>query len=247
MTIPTTTDRRRTTTTASPEATSVQTRNGAHVVSTSHVRIPSSPDAAPTASKTRGEQDAHLRDERLDEREGRCEHHQDGGEKRELQPGLRRVRDEDLGCEHQHDPVARGCAPLQVSEVAAAVLEQRALVDHGQLEVRVRVVDGLATGLGEDDERETDCAEREPRRRPDRAPRCPCDHSREVGRPGDQSCDGEGQHEGRLGEHADREVTARSHEREPVRRIPGRGPESEACECEEAAEREHAVPDAEIR
>ena len=43
--------------------------------------------------------------------------------------------------------------PLEVREVPARVLEERPLVDHRQLEVRVRVVDRLAPGLGHDDER----------------------------------------------------------------------------------------------
>ena len=71
-------------------------------VSTSQVRIPSSPRRGADREQTRREQDAHLRDERLDEREGCCEHHEDGGEKRELQPRLGEVRDEDLGCQHEH-------------------------------------------------------------------------------------------------------------------------------------------------
>ena len=74
---------------------------------------------------------------------------------------LSRVRHEDLRGEHEHDPVARRRAPLQEREIAPAVLEHRPLVDHRQLEVRVGVVERLPPGLGEDDEREPDRAERE--------------------------------------------------------------------------------------
>ena len=44
--------------------------------------------------------------------------------------------------------------PTAGGEVAAGVLEQRALVDHRQLEVGVGVVDRLAAGLDQDDQRE---------------------------------------------------------------------------------------------
>ena len=56
--------------------------------------------------------------------------------------------------------MARRRRPLQVGEVAAGVLEQRALVHHRQLEVGVGVVDRLAAGLGQHDEPERE------RRRP---------------------------------------------------------------------------------
>ena len=92
-----------------------------------------------------------------------AEHDEHDGQQRELEPARCRVRNEDLGREHEHDPVAGGGTPLQKREVASTVLEQRPLVDHGQLEVRVGVVDGLAAGLGEDDERESDGSERKAR------------------------------------------------------------------------------------
>ena len=137
------------------------------------------------------EEDAHLRDERLDERQRGREHDEHEREQCDLEPRLGRVGDEDLRRQDEHDPVPCCRAPLQVGEVATAVLEQRAFVDHRQLEVRVRVVDRLASRLGEHDEREPDRTERETRRRPDGAPRCARDHSCEVGRAGDQGRDAE--------------------------------------------------------
>ena len=74
-----------------------------------------------------------------------------------------RMGQEHLRREHEHEPVARGGPPLEIGEVAPGVLEQRPLVDHRQLEVRVGVVDRLAPRLGDDDERER-------RRRRARAP-----------------------------------------------------------------------------
>ena len=80
---------------------------------------------------------------------------------------LGRVRQEDLRREHEHEPVAGGGGPLEEREVAAGVLEQRALVDHRQLEVGVGVVDRLASRLGDDDEREGDGSRAPARGRPD--------------------------------------------------------------------------------
>ena len=68
------------------------------------------------------------------------------------EPG--RMRQEDRRGESEHEPVARRHRPLQKREVAAGVLEQRPLVDHRQLEVRVGVVDRLPARLRDDHEQE---------------------------------------------------------------------------------------------
>ena len=73
------------------------------------------------------------------------------------------MRHEDLGGEHEHDPVACRGAPVQERKIAAAVLEHGPFVDHRQLEVRVRIVERLPARLGEDDEREPHRTEREAR------------------------------------------------------------------------------------
>ena len=158
------------------------------------------------------------------------------------------MREEHLRGEHEHEPVPRRRRPLQVREVAAGVLEQRPLVDHRQLEVRVGVVDRLAAGLGDDDEREGDRAERERRARPDGRPGGPGD-DRRAGRssPVTSAGDGEREDERRLDEHRDRQVAARAHQREAVRDVPGGGGEREARQREQPGEGERVVADAPVR
>ncbi len=96
------------------------------------------------------------------------------GRNGELQPDVGRVGQEDLGREHEHEPVTGRGRPLQQGEVAAAVLEQQALVNHRQLQVRVRVVDRLPPGLRQDDEREPERGQAERGARPGITPRrCP--------------------------------------------------------------------------
>ena len=63
--------------------------------------------------------------------------------------------------------MARRGRPVQKREIAAGVLEQRPLVDHRQLEMRVGVVDRLAAGLDEDHEHERQRAAPVRRRAPD--------------------------------------------------------------------------------
>ena len=111
-------------------------------------------------------------------------------------------------------------AHCRYREVAAGVLEQRALVDHRQLEVRVGVVDGLAAGLGDHDERERDRAERERRARPDLGPGGAGDHPAQVGRRRRRAPQREREDERRLDEDRERQVAARAHQREAVRRRP---------------------------
>ena len=158
MTSPTASERRRTTTTPSPSADEQPDERAAHrAPAPARTTIPSSADDRADGEQARREQDAHLRDQRLGQRER-------GAERRRATTGSSAschqtpsgVRQEDLRGEHEHEPVPRRRRPLQVGEVAARVLEQRPLVDHRQLEVRVGVVDRLPAGLGDDDERERD-------------------------------------------------------------------------------------------
>ncbi len=51
--------------------------------------------------------------------------------------------------QHQHDPVPGGRRPLQIGQIPSGVLEQRTFVDHGELEMGVGIVDGLASDLDE--------------------------------------------------------------------------------------------------
>ena len=85
-------------------------------------------------------------------------------ERAERPPESNRVREEQLRAERQHHPVPRGGRPLKVGEVTPGVLKQRPLVDHRQLQVGVRVIDRLATGLDQHHEQERDRAA--PVRRP---------------------------------------------------------------------------------
>ena len=50
---------------------------------------------------------------------------------------------------HEQQLLERG-GPLDEGEVGARVLEHHRLVDHRQLEVRRRIVDGNAAGLGDE-------------------------------------------------------------------------------------------------
>ena len=102
-------------------------------------------------------------------------------QQRELPPGAVRMRQEDLGGEHEHEPVPRSERPLEQGQVAAGVLEHGPFVDHRQLEVRVGVVDRLPSRLGDHDEREGDGAER---RAPgsSRRGRRPCPRRSRAGR-----------------------------------------------------------------
>ena len=164
-----------------------------------------------------------------------------------MPPGALGVGEEDLRREHEHEPVPSRERPLEVGLVAAGVLEHRPLVDHRQLEVRVRVVDGLPAGLGDDDEREGDGSEGERRRRPRVAAGRARDHAAEVGRAGDERRDGQGEDERRFDEHRQRQVAARALEREAVRRVPGRHADGESREREQAREHERVVADTEPR
>lgn len=57
--------------------------------------------------------------------------------------------------------------PLQEGEVASGILQQRTFVDHGELEVGVGIVHGLAPGLGYDHQREAQGGHPVRRCRPD--------------------------------------------------------------------------------
>ena len=193
------------------------------------------------------EQDPHFRDQRLDERNGGTEHDQHHGQERELEPHIARVGEEDLRCHDQHEPVAGCCRPLQVSEVAAGVLEQRSLVDHRQFEVRVGAVDRLAAHLGDSDQREGEGAKRQRRARPDLRARCCCDDTHEVSRSRYERCDGESEHERRLDEDREREVAAGADQGEAVAGVPGGNDDGKACEREQAEQQERVVADTETR
>ncbi len=119
-------------------------------------------------------------------------------------------------------------------------------MDHRQLEVRVGVVDRLPSRLGHQDERERERAEGESRARPGGRACRPRDHQDEVRGARDERRDGEREHERRFDEDGDREVAARSHQREPVRDVPGRRGDGEPREREEPGEHERVAADAEV-
>ena len=182
-----------------PERDEQPDQAAAHVSCTSHDATPSSAAIPPSGEQPRREQDPHLRDQRLGEREPRAEHDEHERENAELLPDAVGVRQEDLRREHEHEPVPGGRRPLQVGEVAAGVLEQRPFVDHRQLEMGVGVVDRLSPGLGDDDKRERDRGERRApgsTRRP--PPAVPAIIPLQVRRAGDERGDGEREHERRL-------------------------------------------------
>ena len=113
-----------------------------HVVSISQVRTPSKRGGGADREEAGREEDAHLRDERLDEGERAAEHDEDDGQKGELEPHALRVRNEDLRGEHEHDPVPGRGTPLQEREIAPAVLEHR----PSWIIVSSRCVSGLSNG-----------------------------------------------------------------------------------------------------
>ena len=156
------------------------------------------------------------------------------------------MRQEDLRREHEQEPVASRRRPLHQRQVSTRVLEQRALVDHRQLEVGVGVVDRLPARLGDHDQRERDGAERERRSRPGERARGSRDHPPQIGRAGHERSDGEREHERRLGEDREREVAARALQGEAVRDVPRRGAGGEPREREQAGEHESIVTYAEV-
>ena len=162
----------------------------------------------------------------------------------ELPPGALRVRKEHLCGEHEHEPVPHRGAPLEERQVASAVLEHGAFVDHRELEVRVRVVDRLAPCLRDDDECKGGGAQRERRARPGVSPGGAGDDTTEVGRSGHERRDREREHQRRLHEHGEREVSARSLQGEAVGFVPGGGRDGEAGERQQSREREGVVPEA---
>ena len=196
---------------------------------------------------TRNQEDTHLRDERLDDGEPAAEDDERDRNERELEPDLPRMRQEHLCGESEHDPVARCRTPLEVREVASGVLEQRAFMDHRQLEMRVGIVDRLAARLGDDDECERERPERERGVRPHGTPGRRGDDAREVGGGRDECRDCKRKNERRLDEHRERQVAARSHEREPVRRVPRGGGDGEARKREHPHEHERVVTEAQAR
>ena len=75
----------------------------------------------------------------------------------------------------------------------------------------------------------------------------PADDAAEVGRAGDERRNGEREHERRLDEHRQRQVAARSLQREAVGGVPGRSADGEPGEREQPGQRESVVADAEAR
>ena len=75
----------------------------------------------------------------------------------------------------------------------------------------------------------------------------PATTPRQVGRPGDQCGHGEGEHEGGLDEDRQRQVAARTLQREAVGGVPGGRTDREPGEGEESCERECVVADAQAR
>ena len=155
------------------------------------------------------------------------------------------VRQEELAAQEQEDPVARGARPLQKREVAARILEQRALVDHRQLEMCVWVIDRLAPGLHEDDEHECDQATPVRRPAPDVATGRRGAHRRQIGAVGGQGRDGKWKEKQGLAEHRDHQLTHRSHQREAVTGVRRRRGQDEPGEREHPDEHERIVAETE--
>ena len=194
----------------------------AHAASTSHVTIPRSATSA-AMPRSRGARRIRIFATSVSV-SASAPHNtmRSGGQEGKLQPGVARVRQEYLRGQHEDEPVSCRGGPLEQRKIAARVLEQRAFVDHRQLEMRVRVVDRLAPRLGDHDKRERDRTECQCWVGPCGRASRPRDHLHEVGGAGDKRGDGERQHERRLKEHGDREVAAGAHQRKPVGHLPRR-------------------------
>jgi hypothetical protein len=135
---------------------------------------------------------------------------------------------------------------LQVGEITARVLEQRALVDHRQLQVRVGVVDRLPARLRDCHERECDRAERQRRARPGVCPSRSRNDTAQVGRTRKKRGDREREHECRLDEHRQGEIAARPHQREAIACVPRREHDGEPRESKEPDEQERVVADPQL-
>jgi hypothetical protein len=120
-------------------------------------------------------------------------------------------------------------------------------VNHRQLEVRVRVVDRLAPGFGDGDEGESDCAERQCRAPPDVRACRRRDDAPQIRRAGNERRDGDREHERRVDEDGERQVAARTHQREAAADVPGGCGDDESRQGEHADERERVVAESPTR
>ena len=83
--------------------------------------------------QSRDEQDPHLRDERLRQRQRRAEDDEARGQLGQLPPDARRVRQEDVDGEHEHEPVPHGGRDLAFLQWAAAARHWLVLVIAAQV------------------------------------------------------------------------------------------------------------------
>ena len=140
--------------------------------------------------------------------------------------------DEEVGEQGHEEEELHRARPLDEREVAARVLEHHRLVDHRQLEVRGRVVDGQASGLREHHDEEGREGEEVPGIGGEAGLAAQAlDDAAQVGRVRAQG-EGEDGHDDRgLGERGHRDLAARRpcrRTRCPRRDRPGRGRTSPA-------------------
>ncbi len=136
----------------------------------------------------------------------------------------------------QDEELHRG-APEDRPEGRPAVVEDHHLVDHRQLEVRVRVVEGDPAVLGEEDDPPAHRDENEgrPPLEPPLAPGVG-EHPPEGEAPREAGEDEHAEDEGRLGEAPEAHLAGRPHPLEGGPGVQGRGGSEEAREAEEVDE-----------
>ena len=121
-------------------------------------------------------------------------------------------------------------------------------MDHGELEVGVRVVHGLVPGLGDRDDREGHRGKQERRREPGESGLHPEPRDRpEIRRPRDDGRTHEGEEERRLDECRDRNLATAAHAPECAARIESRECEDKPAEREQSDDHEQICPAIERR
>ena len=200
-------------------------------------------------------QDPQLRQGRIEDAEGHRGGDElgEGGQDTDGEGGRRGVgrqphRQEGRG-EHPHDQHELELGRVdQDGQPAARGLEQHPLVDHRQLEVRVRVVDRLVPRLGHGDDGERRGAQQQRRREPAAAGGRPGagDHAQVRGARR-QGGTREGEQERRLHERRDRDLAAAAHAAERAAGVEGAQRQDEAREGQEADDHQQVPPAVERR
>ena len=152
---PTATLRRRSVGTPRPSATTIQATRAVHPApSTRRVITASRATPAPAPSNRGTSRMRSFATSVSSTAEADGEGDDRHGKQRETCAEPARMRQEDRRRQRRAPASGVQPGPLQKREVAAGVLEQRALVDHRQLEVGVGVVHRLTPRLRDDDEQE---------------------------------------------------------------------------------------------